>query len=245
MGKIKPIEPIRKKILADEIAERIRTRIFNGTFKPGEKLPPERELARQLKVNRSSLREGLKMLQQIGLVSIRHGDGTRVLDFFRTAGIEVLKYLVNDESIDHVKTMSDIMDVRKLICARIVRLASRNITNEEIEEIRSHLEEMLESKPDESDIIFQDFEFYERLSRAAGNLILNLMLNTVKPPFKVFRPMFSKLVISPEEVLKTQEEILNAIENHDEEKAVSIAEEYLSKGAVYFLDQLEKDESNA
>lgn len=241
MGKMKPIEPIRKKILAEEIAERIRTRIFDGTFKPGEKLPPERVLARQLKVNRSSLREGLKILQQLGLVSIRHGDGTRVLDFFQTASIEVVKYLLNDESIDQVKIMSDIMDVRRIICAQIVRLATRHITHDEIEDIRLQIDTANAVETDEADIIIQDFEFYEKLSKAAGNLILNLMLNTVKPPFKVFKPMFSMLVSSPDEVRETQARILDAMEKGDEDAAASIVEEYMAKSAVYFLERLSEE----
>jgi GntR family transcriptional repressor for pyruvate dehydrogenase complex len=237
-GKMKPIEPIRKKILAEEIAERIRTRIFDGTFKPGEKLPPERELARQLRVNRSSLREGLKMLQQLGLVSIRHGDGTRVLDFFQTASIEVVKYLLNDSSLERGKIMSDIMDVRKIICSQVVKLASSAITRHEIEDLRRHADRVRTEAHDEAEIIVLDFEFYERLSRIAGNMILNLMLNTVKPPFKVFRPMFSKLVISSQEVWETQTGILDAIEAKDVDTAVSIAEAYLAKSAQYFLDQI-------
>jgi len=244
MGKMKPIEPIRKKILAEEIAERIRTRIFDGTFKPGEKLPPERELARQLMVNRSSLREGLKILQQLGLVSIRHGDGTRVLDFFQTASIEVVKYLLNDESIDQVKIMSDIMDVRRIICAQIVRLATRNITRDEIEDIRLQLDAANAVETDDADIIIEDFEFYEKLSKAAGNLILNLMLNTVKPPFKVFKPMFSMLVSSPDEVRETQSRILDAIEAGDEDTAASIVEEYMAKSAVYFIERLSEEPLN-
>jgi GntR family transcriptional repressor for pyruvate dehydrogenase complex len=241
MGKMKPIEPIRKKILAEEIAERIRTRIFDGTFKPGEKLPPERELARQLKVNRSSLREGLKILQQLGLVSIRHGDGTRVLDFFQTASIEVVKYLLNDESIDQVKIMSDIMDVRRIICAQIVRLATRNITHQEIEDMRLQIDTASAVETDDADIIIQDFEFYEKMSKAAGNLILNLMLNTVKPPFKVFKPMFSMLVSSPDEVRETQSRILDAMEKGDEDGAAAIVDEYMARSAVYFLERLSEE----
>jgi GntR family transcriptional repressor for pyruvate dehydrogenase complex len=241
MGKDRPIEPIRRKILAEEIAERIRTRIFDGTFKPGEKLPPERELARQFKVNRSSLREGLKMLQQLGLVSIRHGDGTRVLDFFQTASIEVVKYLLNDESIDKMKILSDIMEVRTLVCAQIVKLAARSATRADIKEIRDYVETQKDLPADEAEAIYRDFEFYERLSRTAGNLILTLMLNTVKPPFKMLRPMFSKLVISPQEVTGAQLEILDAVERRDEKVASALAEGYLTKTAVYFLEQCAKE----
>ena len=242
MNKDKPIEPIHKKILAEEIAESIRKRIFDGTFKPGEKLPPERELAKQLRVNRSSLREGLKMLQQLGLVSIRHGDGTRVLDFFQTASVEVVKYLLRDESLDRLKIFADILEVRNILCLKIVELAAKNATKEEIRAIRKNMEGMREDDSDESAAINQDFEFYEKLARVAGNMILNLILNTVKPPFKFFKLMFGGLAMPPGDVWDAQDGIMDAIENRDMDKAVLIAEEYFSKTSSHFLLQLKKKE---
>jgi len=136
--------------------------------------------------------------------------------------------------------MSDIMDVRKIICSQVVRLASRAITRQELAELRQHIDKLRAEDHEEAETIVLDFEFYERLSRIAGNMILNLMLNTVKPPFKVFRPMFSKLVISSLEVWETQTRILDAIEQKDEETAVAVAEAYLAKSAQYFLEQIKE-----
>ena len=242
MSKDKPIEPIHKKILAEEIAESLRKRIFDGTLKPGEKLPPERELAKQLRVNRSSLREGLKILQQLGLVSIRHGDGTRVLDFFQTASVEVVKYLLHDECIDRLKIFADILEVRNILCLKIVELAAKNATKDQIRAIREKVEDMREADSDESAAVNQDFEFYEMLARVADNMILNLILNTVKPPFKFFKLMFGGLAMSPSDVWGAQDRIMDAIENKDTGKAVSIAEEYFSKTSSHFLRQLKKEE---
>ena len=67
--------------MADEIVEQLRSLILTGQYRPGAKLPPERELARTLGVNRASLREALKKLEHLGLVRIRQGDGTRVENF--------------------------------------------------------------------------------------------------------------------------------------------------------------------
>ncbi|MFH1437376.1 MAG: GntR family transcriptional regulator [Pseudomonadota bacterium] len=240
MYKDNPIGPIHKKILAEEIADSIRKRIFDGTFKPGEKLPPERELAKQLRVNRSSLREGLKLLQQLGLVSIRHGDGTRVLDFFQTASVEVVKYLLHDESLDRLKIFADILEVRTILCLKIVELAAKNSTKDEIRAVRQNVESMREPDSDESAAVNQDFEFYEMLARVADNMILTLILNTVKPPFKLFKLMFGGLAMPPGDVWNAQDGILDAIENKDRDKAVSIAGEYFAQTGSHFLHQLKK-----
>ena len=69
--------PARRR-LHEDVAEQLRDAIFDGRFQPGEKLPPERELAEQFEVNRTSIREAIKVLEGQGLVSVRHGDGVTV-----------------------------------------------------------------------------------------------------------------------------------------------------------------------
>jgi DNA-binding FadR family transcriptional regulator len=69
--------PARRR-LHEDVAEQLRDAIFDGRFRPGEKLPPERELAEQFQVNRTSVREAIKVLEGQGLVSVRHGDGVTV-----------------------------------------------------------------------------------------------------------------------------------------------------------------------
>jgi len=214
-----------------------------------------------MNVNRGSIREGLKILQQLGLISIKHGDGTRVLDFFQTASIEIVNYLLNDSPLERKKILSDIMEVRKMICTEIVKLAARNASNEDIEELRKQLEETKtggglshpegkeisegheapeKEDKDYGEIVVKDFEFYENLSKISGNLIYKLMLNTVKPPFKFFKPIFKKLVHSPTDVLETHKKILDAIAARNEKLATEIAEEYLTRTAEFFLNNIDK-----
>src|SRR6476661_3829017 len=83
--------PVGKPRVAEEIVRQLRGLILRGEYAMGDKLPPERRLAEELGVNRASLREAIKSLEQMGLVKTRQGDGTRVLDFMRTAG-DVLEF---------------------------------------------------------------------------------------------------------------------------------------------------------
>ena len=66
--------PIRPKRISDEIVNQLKSLIFNGKLKPGEKIPPERELAKSLNVSRVSLREALNTLQGMGLIEIQQGN---------------------------------------------------------------------------------------------------------------------------------------------------------------------------
>ena len=69
--------PPRRR-LHEEVAEQLRDAILDGRFAAGAKLPPERELAAEFQVNRTSVREAIKVLEGLGLVSVRQGDGATV-----------------------------------------------------------------------------------------------------------------------------------------------------------------------
>ncbi|KAF1052997.1 MAG: putative HTH-type transcriptional regulator [Burkholderia gladioli] len=81
-----PIQPIQNRRLYQQIADQLRAMIESGSFPPGSYLPPERELAAQFGVSRTSVREALIALEVIGLVSVRVGDGVSVRPREQPAG---------------------------------------------------------------------------------------------------------------------------------------------------------------
>ena len=87
-------KPIKQQKIAEQIAAVLRDAIIKGTYRTGEPLPSERELATQFAVNRSSVREAIHRLEGWGLVNIRQGGGTMVRDVLASAGLQVLPYLL-------------------------------------------------------------------------------------------------------------------------------------------------------
>src|SRR5512143_2015612 len=73
-----PFRAPKRRRLHEDVAEQVRDAILDGRFAPGTKLPPERELAAEFGVNRTSVREAIKVLEGLGLVSVRQGDGATV-----------------------------------------------------------------------------------------------------------------------------------------------------------------------
>lgn len=73
-----PFEPPARRRLHQAVAEQLRDAILDGRFRAGEKLPPERELAQEFAVNRTSIREAIQALERLGLVVVRQGDGATV-----------------------------------------------------------------------------------------------------------------------------------------------------------------------
>ncbi len=92
-GSISNFRPPARRRLHEDVAEQLRDAILDGRFPAGQKLPPERELAEQFRVNRTSLREAIKVLEGLGLVSVRQGDGATVRPLV-DASFEVLAPMI-------------------------------------------------------------------------------------------------------------------------------------------------------
>ena len=81
-----------------------------------------------------------------------------------------------------------------------------------------------------------DFEYWEELAQLGENLVLTLMLNTVKPPIRMFKPIFSKLVPATGTMFETQEALLDALLDGRDDEAADLARMYLERGADLFLE---------
>ncbi|MFC4906373.1 FadR/GntR family transcriptional regulator [Actinomadura gamaensis] len=117
--------PVERTSVATAVFEQIAARILDGTLPAGDRLPPERALTEEFGVNRQALREALQRLDQLGLVEIRHGGATRVRDFRRTAGLDLLPrlFLGADGGID-AGVVRSVMEMRTAIGADAAALAA-------------------------------------------------------------------------------------------------------------------------
>src|SRR3954467_4689281 len=103
--------------VSDRVHERLRVDILTGVLAPGAAVASERVLAEELGVNRHAIREALKRLQQAGLVSISQGGATRVLDWRRSAGLDVLVTLTELRP----ELLADVVEMRLAIGADVAR----------------------------------------------------------------------------------------------------------------------------
>src|SRR5439155_13215693 len=112
-----PVSPIPRRSVPDHVFAQLREAILLGRYRPGERLLPQRALAAELEVNMASVREALKRLEQLRLVEVRHGDGTRVLDWRRSGGLEALVLGGGiDEPFAH-----DLFEARRLLLVEAAR----------------------------------------------------------------------------------------------------------------------------
>jgi DNA-binding FadR family transcriptional regulator len=135
MPRFKPIKQLR---ISEEVAEQLKESIVSGHFNPGEKLPPERDLAEQFQVSRVAIREALRKLEHAGFIVIRQGvtGGAYVTDL-------TFEYLVNaflDLFLADKISIPELHHVRLLIEPEVARLAASNTTSEYAQRLKEALD---------------------------------------------------------------------------------------------------------
>ena len=152
---------------------------MGGKFRPGDRLPTERALAEQLKVNRSSVREGLKKLEQLRLVQIQQGSGIRVLDPAEASVDVALGRISRSGQLDP-RWLADLLELRDLLLPPALQVGMRRASAGERAAFAARLDELLD--PELGDIEFlerlQDIE--RELAALTGNQILLMLVNTIK-----------------------------------------------------------------
>src|SRR5215213_4098294 len=111
-------------LVSDDVFRRLTEDILGGAYEPGEKLPTQRALARDLGVNMASVREAVKRLEQLRLVEVRHGDAMRVADWRTSGGLDVVAHLLFRAGGLDESTLTDLMDARALMLSESARLAA-------------------------------------------------------------------------------------------------------------------------
>jgi DNA-binding FadR family transcriptional regulator len=133
-----PVVPFRapeRRRLHEDVAEQLRDAILDGRFPAGTKLPPERELAIEFHVNRTSVREAIKVLEGLGLVSVRQGDGATVRPLV-DASLEVLGPLIFRGSRIDLTVVAEMGEVLRPILLEMGRLAIERARPEDASVIR-------------------------------------------------------------------------------------------------------------
>src|SRR5438128_11807142 len=128
-------EPVRKVRRYEQVADQIRRLISDGTLKPGDLLPPERELAVRLGVGRSSVRDAVRTLEVMGILEPRQGHGTVVRDLSTDALVVPLASVLTRKR----EMVRELLDVRRMIEPALAARAAKNATAEEI----AHMEDIL------------------------------------------------------------------------------------------------------
>jgi GntR family transcriptional regulator, transcriptional repressor for pyruvate dehydrogenase complex len=187
--------PLPRASVPDLVFAELCEAILGGRYAPGERLPTQRMLAAELEVNMASVREALKRLEQLRLVEVRHGDATRVRDWRASGGLEALALL---GSVDP-DVIAALFEARRLLLAEAARLAARRRTDEQASQL-VELAAAVAGAPDDRTALLADWEYMVTVIDAAGNLVFQLIMNSVRELYLPRIESFARVVASRAEL---------------------------------------------
>ncbi|CAL9346142.1 FadR/GntR family transcriptional regulator [Streptomyces sp. enrichment culture] len=228
-------EAIVRQSVVDVLEERLRTNILDGTHEAGSLLPPERELAASYGVTRTTLKHALSRLEQAGLLRTRHGVGTRVLDFLRSGGADLLPMLVRQDG----RWLSDVFEARLTIGGIIARKAASRCKASQAVVLRAAVDAVAKA-PDSAGAQLAEAEVHRELARATGNRVYVLLTNTLLNAYLPVRHVMSSPFADPAIAADRIRLVVEPVVEGKVQEAGRAAESYLQLTAEEMTADLTK-----
>ncbi|GGH08283.1 FadR/GntR family transcriptional regulator [Silvibacterium dinghuense] len=206
-----------------QVVNHIRALIENGTLKPGDKIPPERDFARQLHISRASLRAGIGYLAALGVMKIKHGVGTFVADGPPEFGQGQLSLI----GALHGFQNWHLFEARNLLESGLAALAAERGKEEHHAALAEEVAEMFASVEKPSEYLIHDVLFHRIIAQAAGNPILAAIMETVSSSMYDARRNTVEHSIDLRESAEMHREIYRAIRGRKPEEARRLMEKHL------------------
>jgi GntR family transcriptional repressor for pyruvate dehydrogenase complex len=216
---------VRKTRVFEGVAQQIQHLIVEGALKPGERLPPERELSARLGVSRGSVRDAIRILELAGLVVPRQGEGTVVADLSpETVAAPIAQILVRKREL-----VGELLDVRKMIEPHLAARAAERATAEEIARLEDILRRQREKALRGESTIDEDGEFHYQLALAAKNGVVRSVLDVLMQLLRETRARSLQSPGRPRRSLEGHERVLEAIRRRDPAAAEAAVRRHLEE----------------
>ena len=212
------MDKIERTSLSDAVTDKVISQIREGRYRAGDRLPTERELAEQLGVGRTSVREGLRFLEKLGILEIRQGTGIVV----RSLSLgEVFEHLLPVQTIIELpdRDVRNIMHVRRVLESESAHLAAQHATEKQLERLGELLDGMAASLERPRDYLELDLEFHVLVAKAATNPVLAQLINLIRD---IYTRYFEFVLEDPDmnaTSLEFHRRLYAALREHDAEAA--------------------------
>ena len=217
-----PIQTVEPRRLYRQIADQIRALIAGGEFTPGDRLPPERDLAKQLGVSRPSLREALIALEMETLLDVRVGSGIYV-----TQPNEPRRA----SELAEASGPFEVMRARRLIEGECAALAAKVATPAQVRAVRDAHSAIVEEAKRDHNPLRVDRMFHVRIAEAGGNSALALLVETLwdQRMGPLYRALERKLEypMMAADTIREHKAIVSAIARHDARAARSAMHQHM------------------
>jgi DNA-binding FadR family transcriptional regulator len=210
---LQPLE--RPPLLHRSVQEAIRAYVIDNNLQPGDPLPPEAELGRQLGVSRNSVREAVKALESLGVLEVRRGSGIFVRDFSFEPLLDVLNYgLLVD-----VGELAEFLQVRRVLESGMIEAAMQAMTETEITTLENIVAQMRVRAERGEAFVKEDREFHQRLFEKLGNRTFLKLLDIFWLAFRKASEHAAILDTEPMVTYQAHAAIVEAVKQGDVEGA--------------------------
>ncbi len=217
---------IKTSRLYEQIVQQIEASILDGTLKPGDQMPPERELAEQFGVSRTAVREAIKALREKGLLEAYSGRGTFVTDGTSQAVRQSFDLMVKVGQGDGLQYLEEI---REMLEPEIAALAASRMEEQHLATMRAAVATMERSLRDPEAYIEADLDFHLALAEAAGNPLILSLIDSIVGLLREQRLRIFNVGGGPQRGQYHHKRILAAVEERDVEQARAAMREHLGQ----------------
>lgn len=241
MARLKIIRPIRSGQTTEQVVARVYELIKRDELKPGDRLPPERELAKQLGISRPSLRAGLSSLISMGVLKSRQGAGTFIVDGPPALDSEPLRLLAEL----HGFSFDNMFETRSILEVGAAGLAAERATAEHLAVMSDEIAEMFAALKDPQQFLVHDIGFHRAVAAACGNPTLATLVEMVSAVMYERRRNTIQRAHDFNEALELHRTIYRAIRARKPEDAREAMREHIVRAQKAFaLEEQEQETSS-
>ena len=210
------LKPVSRVTLGEQVATQIAAQIAEGFWRPGDRLPAEAELCGSLRIGRSTLREALKSLAYVGLVQMRPGEGTYVLDTAQNLADRIrTRGILNSD-----KELQDVSEARLILETELAAMAAERLEASDLERLEEILREMKRAlEGSGADYATLDVDFHFAIAKSSKNQLLYELLTPIRNVLQDFIAKSQELPGIKQNAHEHHAKIVAALRQRNPEKA--------------------------
>jgi GntR family transcriptional repressor for pyruvate dehydrogenase complex len=238
----KAVAPERRGMTSAEVVLQLREMIHRGELRPGDRLPPERDLARMLGVSRPTLRAGIRSLAAVGVLQSRQGAGTFVVNSDGQPALDSSSLSLMASL--HGLSSAEMFEARRSLEMAVAGFAAERATGDQLATMSEEVAGMYASLEDPEQFLVHDVRFHQAVAAASGNRILTALMDMVSKVLFDIRIKTIKRATDLKESAEMHRRIYRAVRARDAAAAREAMRDHLVRAQSGWESEDEGDSSN-
>ena len=229
-------KPYKSKRSFEEISNEIKTHIFRGDLKPGDKLPPETEIAHQFNVSRQTIREAMRILEQCGFITIQQGvnGGPLIVDTILNRLGTLFIDIFHFKKISPNELTEARFDIEKVMLRHVIERAD----DSDLEGLKENVQKAKEKIKTNNSPFTDNIAFHKLLAGASKNYVYVIVIEAIMAVVSDFHSNLERVNFErSRKITKYHEDILEAIIERNLEKSVDLFEKLLVEVHAVMMGQ--------